>query len=154
MSLFTPLKIGNITLQNRVVLAPLTRLRASDEHVPLPFVADYYSQRGSTPGTLLISEATFIRPEAGGMKNVPGIWNQAQIDGWKVVTDAVHAKKSFIFLQLWALGRAAEESVNTHFLWNNHNYCPGMFGRIGVQFSNSPRRFRTILMINIFCPEF
>ncbi|CAG8982509.1 hypothetical protein HYALB_00002289 [Hymenoscyphus albidus] len=111
MSLFQPLKIGNVTLQNRVVLAPLTRLRASDDHVPLPMVAEYYAQRGSSPGTLLISEGAFIRPEAGGMTNVPGIWNQAQIDAWKVVTDAVHTKKSFIFLQLWALGRAAEEPV-------------------------------------------
>ncbi|CAG8949236.1 hypothetical protein HYFRA_00004861 [Hymenoscyphus fraxineus] len=111
MSLFQPLKIGNVTLQNRVVLAPLTRLRASDDHVPLPMVAEYYAQRGSTPGTLLITEGVFISPEAGGMTNVPGIWNQAQIDAWKVVTDAVHEKKSFIFLQLWALGRAAEEPI-------------------------------------------
>ncbi|CAG8959779.1 hypothetical protein HYFRA_00001686 [Hymenoscyphus fraxineus] len=105
--LFKPLKLGNLELQNRIVMAPLTRLRVDDEHVPLPFVAEYYAQRGSTPGTLLISEATLIAPQAGTISNVAGIWNQAQIDSWKKVTDAVHAKGSFIFLQLWALGRTA-----------------------------------------------
>jgi len=110
-NLFKPLKIGHLQLQNRVVLAPLTRFRADDAHVPLPFVADYYAQRGSVPGTLLISEASFIAPQAGGFPNAPGIWNEEQIKSWKHVTDAVHAKGSFIFLQLWALGRAANADV-------------------------------------------
>jgi len=107
-NLFKPLKLGNVQLQNRVVLAPLTRFRADDEHVPLPFVPEYYAQRASVPGTLLITEATFISPQAGGYSNVPGIYNQAQIESWKKVTEAVHAKGSFIYLQLWALGRAAD----------------------------------------------
>jgi len=106
--LFQPLKIGNVELSNRIVLAPLTRFRADDDHVPLPFVPEYYAQRGSYPGTLLITEATFIAPQAGGFSNAPGIWSPAQIASWKNVTDAVHKKGSFIFLQLWALGRAAE----------------------------------------------
>ncbi|KAI9052800.1 hypothetical protein LZ554_003073 [Drepanopeziza brunnea f. sp. 'monogermtubi'] len=107
-NLFKPLKLGNLELQNRVVMAPLTRFRAADEtHVPLPMVAEYYAQRASIPGTLLISEATYIAPQAGGMANAPGIWSEAQIASWKNVTDAVHRKKSFIYLQLWALGRAA-----------------------------------------------
>ncbi|KAF9020121.1 NADH:flavin oxidoreductase/NADH oxidase [Hymenopellis radicata] len=106
--LYEPITVGPLNLQHRIVLAPLTRHRASDAHVPLPTVKEYYAQRASTPGTLLITEATFIAPKAGGFKNAPGIWNQAQIDAWKEVTDAVHAKGSFIFLQLWALGRAAE----------------------------------------------
>jgi NADPH2 dehydrogenase len=109
-NLFKPLKLGNIQLQNRVVMAPLTRFRADDDHVPLPFVPEYYAQRASVPGTLLITEATFIAPQAGGYGNAPGIWSQAQIQAWKKVTDAVHAKKSFIYLQLWALGRAADPS--------------------------------------------
>ncbi|KAH6670487.1 NADPH dehydrogenase [Halenospora varia] len=95
-NLFRPLKIGNATLENRIVLAPLTH---------------YYAQRASAPGTLLITEATFIAPQAGGMTNVPGIWNDAQIQAWKKVADAVHEKRSFIYLQLWALGRAAQEKV-------------------------------------------
>ncbi|CZT00445.1 probable NADPH dehydrogenase [Rhynchosporium agropyri] len=102
-----PLKLGNVELQNRIALAPLTRFRADDSHVPLPFVQDYYAQRGSVPGTLLITEATFIAPRAGGMGNAPGIWAEEQITAWKDVTKAVHAKGSFIYLQLWALGRAA-----------------------------------------------
>ncbi|KAF2644795.1 FMN-linked oxidoreductase [Massarina eburnea CBS 473.64] len=105
--LFQPLKLGNIQLEHRVAMAPLTRFRANDDHVPLPIVAEYYAQRASVPGTLLISEATFISPEAGGYANAPGIYNQTQIDAWKKVTDAVHEKGSFIYLQLWNLGRAA-----------------------------------------------
>jgi NADPH2 dehydrogenase len=106
--LFQPLKVGKIELQNRIVMAPLTRLRADGDHVPLPFVAEYYAQRASVPGTLLITEATFIAPAAAGYGNVPGIWTAEQIAGWKPVTDAVHKKGSFIYLQLWALGRAAD----------------------------------------------
>jgi NADPH2 dehydrogenase len=88
-------------------MAPLTRFRADDNHVPLPFVGTYYAQRGSVPGTLLITEATFITKRAGGYPNVPGIYNQDQIAAWRKVTDAVHAKGSFIYCQLWALGRTA-----------------------------------------------
>ena len=106
-NLFKPLRVGNMELQNRIVMAPLTRLRASDQHVPLPFVAEYYAQRASVPGTLLISEATFIAPDGAGLGNAPGIWNQEQIEAWRHVTDAVHKKGSFMYLQLWALGRAA-----------------------------------------------
>ncbi|KII83260.1 hypothetical protein PLICRDRAFT_180528 [Plicaturopsis crispa FD-325 SS-3] len=109
--LFQPVKIGDITLAHRVVLAPLTRIRADDAHVPSDLAAEYYSQRGSTPGTLLISEATFISPQAGGFPHVPGIYTDAQIAGWKTVTDAVHAKGSYIFLQQWALGRASRPEI-------------------------------------------
>ncbi|CAI6340160.1 unnamed protein product [Periconia digitata] len=105
--LFQPLKLGNLQLKNRVAMAPLTRFRADDNHVPLPMVAEYYAQRASVPGTLLITEATFVSQQAGGYPNVPGIFTQAQIDGWKAVTDAVHKKGSFIYLQLWSLGRVA-----------------------------------------------
>lgn len=109
-NLFKPLKLGRVELQNRIVMAPLTRFRADDEHVPLPFVAEYYAQRASVPGTLLITEATFIAPQAGGYGNAPGIWSKEQIASWKKVTAAVHEKKSFIYLQLWALGRASDPS--------------------------------------------
>ncbi|TFK62757.1 NADH:flavin oxidoreductase/NADH oxidase [Pluteus cervinus] len=111
--LFQPLKVGNITLQHRVVLSPLTRNRATEKTmVPVvPLVKKYYEQRGSTPGTLLITEATMIAPKAGGYFNVPGIFSQEQIDAWKEVVDGVHAKGSFIFLQLWALGRTGQADV-------------------------------------------
>lgn len=109
--LFAPLKIGKVELQHRVVMAPLTRYRASDEHIPLPFVKDYYGQRASVPGTLLITEGTLISPQGGGNSNAPGIWNLDQIKAWKEVTETVHSKGSFIYLQLWAIGRAADPSV-------------------------------------------
>ena len=106
-----PIKIGPSQLAHRMVMAPLTRVRADDNHVHLPIAKEYYGQRASVPGTLIITEATFISPSASGMPNAPGIWNADQVAAWKGVTDAVHAKKSFIWLQLWALGRAAEQSV-------------------------------------------
>lgn len=107
-NLFKPLRLGRSQLSNRIALAPLTRFRADDDGVPLQdLVPEYYAQRASVPGTLLITEATFIAPEAAGYPKAPGIWSQAQIDGWKTVTKAVHDKKSFIYLQLWALGRAS-----------------------------------------------
>ncbi|KZW03110.1 NADH:flavin oxidoreductase/NADH oxidase family protein [Exidia glandulosa HHB12029] len=105
--LFEPVRVGDLTLQHRVAMAPLTRMRGDDNHVPSPHAAEYYAQRASTPGTLLISEATFIAERAGGYKGVPGIYSEAQIEAWKKITDAVHAKGSFIYCQLWALGRTA-----------------------------------------------
>ncbi|KAI0355742.1 NADH:flavin oxidoreductase/NADH oxidase [Trametes cingulata] len=109
--LFQPIQVGDITLGHRVVLAPLTRLRADSAHVHTDLGVEYYKQRASVPGTLLITEATYIKGQAGGMPNVPGIWNDAQIAAWKKITDAVHAKGSFIYLQLWALGRAARPAA-------------------------------------------
>ncbi|KZP23958.1 NADH:flavin oxidoreductase/NADH oxidase [Athelia psychrophila] len=107
MKLFEPIQVGDLSLLHRVVLAPLTRFRGTDAHVPGPTMPEYYAQRASVPGTLLVTEATFIAAKAGGYANVPGIWNDEQIEEWKKVTSAVHEKGSFIYLQLWALGRAA-----------------------------------------------
>ena len=84
-TLFMPIKVGNMLLQHRVVLAPLTRIRASDDFVPTELAAEYYAQRGSTPGTLHITEATYIAAQAGSYANVPGIWNEPQIAAWKKV---------------------------------------------------------------------
>ncbi|KAL1743673.1 hypothetical protein HDZ31DRAFT_40373 [Schizophyllum fasciatum] len=124
--LFQPIKLGNATLQHRIVLAPMTRLRNTADFVPLPIVKEYYAQRGSTPGTLLISESVQIAPPAGGIPNVPGIWSDAQIAAWKearlftkrhlhraltAIADAVHEKGSFLFLQLWAAGRGAVPAI-------------------------------------------
>ncbi|KAI0252324.1 FMN-linked oxidoreductase [Lactifluus subvellereus] len=110
-ALFQPLRIGAMNLQHRVVMAPLTRDRANKDHVHGELAKTYYSQRSSVPGMLVITEATFIAPQAAGYTNSPGIWSDAQIAGWKAVTDAVHANGSFIFLQLWALGRTADPAV-------------------------------------------
>ena len=84
-ALFAPVKIGTMELQHRVVMAPLTRYRASDAHVPTDMMLEYYTQRASTSGTLLITEATFIARKAGGSGNVPGIWSKEQAEGWKKV---------------------------------------------------------------------
>ncbi|CAE6483701.1 unnamed protein product [Rhizoctonia solani] len=115
--LFSPIRIGDLVLSHRIALAPLTRFRADNNHLHHDIAAEYYSQRAATPGTLLISEATLISPEAIGYDNMPGIWNKDQITAWKkvhkmrTVVDAVHKQGSYIFLQLWAAGRAADPVV-------------------------------------------
>ncbi|GAA5832883.1 hypothetical protein JCM5353_003740 [Sporobolomyces roseus] len=109
--LFEPITIGELNLSNRLALAPLTRFRNSDSHAPKQPSAEYYSQRAQYEGTLLITEATFVDEKAGSYKNAPGIYTDEQIQGWKEVVDAVHAKGSYIYLQLWALGRAADTKV-------------------------------------------
>jgi NADPH2 dehydrogenase len=86
--LFDPVKIGDLKLQHRVVLAPLTRLRADEEGVDGPLSLEYYTQRASTPGTLLISESTSISEAASGFPGMPGIYSDAQIEAWKKVTSS------------------------------------------------------------------
>ncbi|KAI5211061.1 NADH:flavin oxidoreductase/NADH oxidase family protein [Aureobasidium subglaciale] len=111
---FTPLKIGSIEVSSRIAMAPLTRYRASAEHIHQDLGKTYYAQRASpVPGTLLITEGTIISARAGNQHNVPGIYTQEQIDAWKVIVDEVHKAGSHIYLQLWALGRAAEPEVLT-----------------------------------------
>jgi len=138
--LFTPVKVGRLELGHRIVMAPLTRFRANSKHVHGALAVEYYSQRANTPGTLLITEATLIAEEAGGYRNVPGIWNEEQIAGWKQVTDAVHAKKSFIFLQLWALGRTADPNVLTE----EGNYSYVSSGSIGLTGTTAAPRPLTV----------
>ena len=84
-ALFQPIKVGNVHLNHRVVLAPLGCFRANKAHVPLNMVIQYYAQRSSVPGTLLITEATFIAPLAGGIFNIPEIWTEDQIAAWSKV---------------------------------------------------------------------
>lgn len=108
MALFTPLKVGRVELAQRIAMAPLTRFRSDDNHVPLlPMVSDYYSQRASVPGTLLVTEATLISERGGTYASIPGIYTREQIDAWRKVTDSVHARGSYIYVQIWALGRTA-----------------------------------------------
>ncbi|RHZ71381.1 Chanoclavine-I aldehyde reductase fgaOx3 [Aspergillus turcosus] len=109
--LFSPIQVGRMQLDHRLAMAPMTRFRVDDDHVPLPMVKEHYEQRAVVPGTLLITEATLVSPRAGGYANVPGIWTEAQIAGWRQVTDAVHAKGSYIYMQLWGLGRVADPEV-------------------------------------------
>ena len=83
--LFQPIRVGNLNLRHRVVLAPLTRIRANRKHVHGDIAVEYYSQRASVPGTLLITEAITIIPEGTGRHHTPGIWNEEQINAWKRV---------------------------------------------------------------------
>lgn len=102
-TLFEPYTLGPLTLTNRIVMAPLTRNRASAGLVPSEHAATYYSQRASAG--LLITEATQVSAQAQGYQDTPGLYTQAQIDGWRKVTDAVHGKGGRIFVQLWHVGR-------------------------------------------------
>jgi 2,4-dienoyl-CoA reductase-like NADH-dependent reductase (Old Yellow Enzyme family) len=101
--LFEPLELGALTLPNRIAMAPLTRARAGFEAVPNMLMAAYYEQRASAG--LIISEATGISREGLGWPNAPGLWNGAQVDGWKQVTDLVHGSGGHIVAQLWHMGR-------------------------------------------------
>ena len=89
-ALFRPLQVGAVNVGHRVVMAPLTRFRANKDHVHGELAETYYTQRASVPGTLLVTEATFIAPRAGGYANAPGIWSDAQIAGWKAVRTSSH----------------------------------------------------------------
>jgi N-ethylmaleimide reductase len=109
-ALFSPLKIGPYQLKHRLVMAPLTRMRAEKPSLaPRPLNVEYYAQR-ATAGGLLIAEASPIAATGFGSPGVPGIYSQAQIKGWRQVVDAVHAKGGVIFLQLWHVGRVSHSS--------------------------------------------
>jgi N-ethylmaleimide reductase len=109
-TLFDPLQLGAITAKNRVFMAPLTRCRAENDHVPGDLMVKHYAQRAS--GGLLIAEATMVMEGNSAFWREPGIYSTAQVDGWKKVTDAVHAKGGVIFLQLWHGGRACHPLLN------------------------------------------
>src|SRR5258707_6559028 len=109
-SLFSPLQIGPYHLKHRVVLAPLTRMRAERPSLaPRPLNAEYYAQR-ATPGGWIIAEATPVMPTGHGNPGVPGIYSERQITGWREVVEAVYAKGGVIFLQLWHVGRVSHSS--------------------------------------------
>ncbi|MBS0232861.1 MAG: alkene reductase [Proteobacteria bacterium] len=105
-SLFDPLKAGAFTVKNRVVLAPLTRCRASAGRVPNDMMREYYVQRASAG--LMLTEATAVTPKGVGYPDTPGIWSEEQVAGWKKITDAVHAAGGTILLQLWHVGRISD----------------------------------------------
>lgn len=109
LNLFSPAKLGAISLNNRIVMAPLTRNRAGEAGVPQPINVTYYEQRASAG--LIITEATPISPMAHGYPMLPGIYTDAQIAGWKKITDAVHAKGGKIVIQLWHVGRISHPSL-------------------------------------------
>jgi 2,4-dienoyl-CoA reductase-like NADH-dependent reductase (Old Yellow Enzyme family) len=107
-SLFDPIKLGAVTAPNRVLMAPLTRGRATRDHVPTALMATYYAQRAAAG--LILTEATGISREGLGWPYAPGLWTKAQVEGWKPVTAAVHAGGGRIFAQLWHMGRLVHSS--------------------------------------------
>ena len=108
-TLFDSLKLGDITLNNRIIMAPLTRMRSKQPgNIPQALNAEYYAQR-ATAG-LIISEATQISQQGQGYPGTPGMHSPEQVEGWKLVTDAVHKKSGKIFLQLWHVGRVSHTS--------------------------------------------
>jgi N-ethylmaleimide reductase len=109
-SLFSPLTVGPYHLKHRLVMAPLTRMRAARPSLaPRPLNAEYYAQR-ATAGGLIIAEASPVVATGFGNPGVPGIWSEQQVKGWREVVDAVHAKGGVIFLQLWHVGRVSHSS--------------------------------------------
>ncbi len=107
--LFEPVRLGSLRLSNRIVMAPLTRSRADADGVPQPLMAEYYAQRASAG--LIIAEGTNISPQARGYAFTPGLYSPAQIDAWRAVTQAVHARGGKIFPQLWHVGRISHPSL-------------------------------------------
>ncbi len=109
-SLFDPIRLGDIDLPNRVVMAPLTRLRAGETQIPNALMAQYYAQRASAG--LIISEGVPVSPQGVGYQGVPGIWSKEQTEGWKQVTRAVHDRGGRIFMQIWHVGRISDPSFH------------------------------------------
>jgi N-ethylmaleimide reductase len=107
--LFDPVGLGTYHLANRIVMAPLTRSRAQSDGTPTELMVEYYAQRASAG--LIISEGTNISPQARGFANTPGIYTARQIDGWHLITEAIHREGSRVFLQLWHVGRISHPSL-------------------------------------------
>ena len=106
--LFEPLKVGTLTLPNRIIMAPLTRLRGTVDHLPTPIMVEYYRQRASAG--MIITEGTPVSPLGVGYAQVPGIWSAEQTELWKPVTAAVHEAGGRILAQIWHVGRVSDPS--------------------------------------------
>jgi len=109
-ALFNPLQLGDMTIANRILMAPLTRCRADADHIPSALMTEYYAQRASAG--LIITEATMAMAGHSAFWMEPGVYSEAQIQGWKTVTDAVHAAGGKIFIQIWHGGRACHPLLN------------------------------------------
>ncbi|XP_037496731.1 putative 12-oxophytodienoate reductase 11 isoform X2 [Jatropha curcas] len=146
IALLTPYKMGKFNLSHRVVLAPLTRQR-SYHNIPQPHAILYYSQR-STKGGLLISEATGVSDTAQGYPDTPGIWTKEQVEAWKPIVDAVHAKGGIFFCQIWHVGRISNSGFQPNgqapISSTDKGLTPQIRGNgFGVAQFTPPRRLRT-----------
>ncbi len=105
-NLLDPIQVGDLSLPNRIFMAPLTRLRGTPDHIPTPIIGEYYAQRASAG--LIISEGIPIDPFGVGYAQVPGLWSREQTEGWKPIVKAVHDKGGHIFAQIWHVGRISD----------------------------------------------
>ncbi len=145
-TLFNPCQVGNITLKNRVVMAPLTRSRAGEKRIPNDLMEEYYIQRKSAG--LIISEATVISRQGCGWLHSPGIYSDEQMEAWKPITQALHERETPFFLQLWHCGRASHSSfqennqlpVSASTVQLNEDY---IHTPIGKQPYETPRALKT-----------
>ncbi|KAK6461041.1 NADPH dehydrogenase [Scheffersomyces coipomensis] len=110
-TVFKTIKVGRNELAHKIVFVPTTRFRALNDHTPSDLELKYYGDRSQYPGSLVITEGTFVSDQASGYPNVPGIFTDSHVKGWKHITDKVHANGSFISTQLWNLGRVANPQV-------------------------------------------
>ncbi|OIV89716.1 hypothetical protein TanjilG_03814 [Lupinus angustifolius] len=144
--LLTPYKLGKFNLSHRIVLAPLTRQR-SYNNVPQPHAILYYTQRTSKGG-LVITEATGVSDTAQGMVHTPGIWTKEQVEAWKPIVDAVHAKGGIFFCQLWHVGRVSKSEFQPNGqapISSTNKSLKPQFRSNGIDISQytPPRRLRT-----------
>ena len=107
--LFQPIEVGALALKNRIVMAPMTRNRADARDAPNPLNARYYAQRASAG--LIVTEGSQVSPQGKGYPGTPGIYSREQVEGWRLVTEAVHARGGHIFLQAWHVGRISHPSL-------------------------------------------
>ncbi|KAG7091779.1 hypothetical protein E1B28_008181 [Marasmius oreades] len=131
--LFQPLKLGPLTLRNRVVMSALTRSRSIDT-VPNKVNVEYYRQRAAGGAALIISEGTLISRQGTEWPYAPGIWSDEQVDGWKKVTDAVHEEGSLIFAQIWHVGRVAHPDAPEQKKTGEPVYAPSAISARGGKF--------------------
>jgi len=133
-TLFDPLKMGDLSLKNRIIMAPLTRARSNKVRVPNTLMVQYYAERASAG--MILSEATSVTPQGVGYADTPGIWSDEQVEGWKRVTDAVHKAGGLIVLQLWHVGRVSDPV----FLHGDLPVAPSAIAPLGNVSLLRPRR--------------
>ncbi|KAJ7805953.1 hypothetical protein B0H14DRAFT_2526310 [Mycena olivaceomarginata] len=126
-ALFTPLQLGDIIISNRIGMSPLTRNRSSST-VPNELMKEYYEQRAAGGTGIIISEGTLITRQGSQWQNAPGIWNRDQIEGWKKITDSVHALGSKMYCQLWHLGRLNHPDAPEQIASGEPVYAPSAIG--------------------------
>ncbi|KAJ7173498.1 hypothetical protein C8R46DRAFT_991280 [Mycena filopes] len=136
-TLFTPLQLGSVTIANRLGMSALTRNRAPNT-VPTELMKQYYEQRAGGGAGLIVSEGILITRQGGQFPHVPGIWNEAQVAGWRKITDAVHAAGSKMYAQLWHLGRTAHPDMPEQIASGEPVYGPSAIAARGGKFDFLP----------------